>query len=209
MGVRVVGFAQAWPRAQCLGGTVAVRLEGPGRPRRSARCARWRISQCAGAESGAHRGSAGCFFSEIRALLCRALTREDSPAKDSGCAPQDLCGRRQRCAHRSHQSSPSQPAQRFVVCEDACCREAALHRFRGGFVAPSGRREGVAVLPDGASVPMPPGPHQSSSRRSDMLLRYARSHRQGTPSWGAKGEISEFDSLVVVPNHVGGRSWMT
>jgi hypothetical protein len=59
MGVRVVGFEQAWPIAQCHGGPVAVRLEGRNRLRRSARCARWPISQCAGAEPGRAAGRRG------------------------------------------------------------------------------------------------------------------------------------------------------
>jgi hypothetical protein len=56
---------------------------------------------------------------------------------------------------------------------------------------------------------MPSGPHHSSSRRREMFSRCSRSHRQDTFPWGAKGEISEFDSLLVVSNHVDGRRRVT
>jgi hypothetical protein len=82
MGVRVIGFAPAWPRAQCHRGPVAVGLEGRGRPGRSARCARWPASQCAGPEPGRAGGWRGasseksgrCFVAPSRPVARRGRT---------------------------------------------------------------------------------------------------------------------------------------
>jgi hypothetical protein len=97
MGVRAVGFDQAWPKTQCHGGPVVVWLEGRGRPGRPVRCVRWPISSCfAGAEPGAHRGSARRLLREIRVLLCRALAPDGSLVEDRPAAGSSQ-GKAERC----------------------------------------------------------------------------------------------------------------
>ena len=98
MGVRAVGFDQAWPNTQCDGGPVAALLQGRGRPRRLVRCARQPISPCfAHAETRAHRGSARRLLREIRVLLCRALAPDGSLVKDRPVAGSPQGGAERCC----------------------------------------------------------------------------------------------------------------
>jgi hypothetical protein len=135
MGVRVVGFEQAWPIAQCHGGPVAVRLEGRNRSRRSARCARWPISQCAGAEPGRAAGRRGasseksgrCFVVPSRPVARRRRTLAAHcriSSVGASDAPTDRTNRRRLNPHNdlSLARMPAAVKRLFIETQVLICR---------------------------------------------------------------------------------------